>query len=77
MNANALFVGLALRLLSRLLRRHFRSKVRLRQKEQNKSKRWSPKLRHSSMTKERQLSRISERKTARGSTVTCISLSTT
>ena len=76
MNASALFVVLALRHLSRLLRRYFLSKVRLRQKEQNKSKRWSPKLRHSSITKERQLSRISERKTASGSTVTRISLST-
>ena len=60
--------GSRLRHLPRLLRRHSLSKVRLRQKEQNKSKLSSPKLRHSSKTKERQLSRISESEWFHGDT---------
>ena len=76
MNANALLRGSRLRHWSRQLRPYFLSKAHHRQKEQNKSKRWSPMLRHSSIIKERQLSMISERKTASGFTLTRICLST-
>ena len=76
MNA-ALLVGLALTTFGRdCFAGIFLSKVRLRQKEQNKSKRWSPKLQYSSIIKERRLSRISERRRVSGSTVTRICLST-